>query len=45
MSNPNRGLSNGKPKLGLFSGGIETYWKDTAMDDLPGMVEHDIARL
>ena len=34
-----------EPKLGLFSGGIETYWKDTGMRDLPGALEHDIACL
>ena len=34
-----------KPKLGLFSGGIETYWKDTGMGDLPAALEHDIACL
>ncbi len=34
-----------KPKLGLFSGGIETYWKHTGMHDLPNALEHDIGRL
>jgi len=34
-----------KPRIGLFAGGIETYWKDTGMPDLPGKIEADAQRL
>src|SRR3990172_1009291 len=34
-----------KPKVGLFAGGIKTYWKDTGMHALPAALEQDIARL
>jgi hypothetical protein len=44
MSGINGGLSNRKPTSGLFSAGIETYWKDTTMEDLRNLLERDIAR-
>ena len=34
-----------KPKIGLFSGGIETYWKDCGMPELRGHLERDSQRL
>jgi len=34
-----------KPRIGLFTGGIETYWKDTGMPQLPGLLDQDSARL
>ena len=34
-----------KPKIGLFAGGIETYWKDTGMEELPGLLHQDSLRL
>ena len=34
-----------KPKIGLFSGGIETYWKDTGMLQLPELLHGDSVRL
>ncbi len=30
-----------KAKVGLFAGGIETYWKDTGMKDLPNKIDKD----
>lgn len=32
-------------KIGLFSGGIEQYWKNTGMKSLPDCLEKDIYRL
>ena len=34
-----------KPKIGLFSGGMEQYWKDCGMDDLPAALKKDILKL
>lgn len=34
-----------KIKIGLFSGGIEHYWKETGMKSLPDVLEKDIHRL
>ena len=34
-----------KPRIGLFAGGIETYWKDTGMPDLPARIDADAHRL
>jgi L-fucose isomerase-like protein len=34
-----------KPKIGLFAGGIEQYWTECGMDELPAALERDIARL
>ena len=34
-----------KPRIGLFSGGIETYWKDTRMTALPDLITRDCRRL
>ena len=34
-----------QPKIGLFSGGIEQYWKECGMDDLPDAIEKDILKL
>ena len=34
-----------KPKIGLFTGGIETYWKDTGMKELPDLLHQDSLRL
>ena len=34
-----------KPKIGLFAGGIEQYWTDAGMQDLPGVLDADIRRL
>ena len=34
-----------KPKIGLFTGGIETYWKDTGMPELPELLHKDSLRL
>ncbi|UCB44469.1 MAG: hypothetical protein JSV25_09605 [Spirochaetota bacterium] len=34
-----------KPKIGLFAGGIEQYWTECGMDDLPSAMEKDISRL
>lgn len=33
------------PKIGLFAGGIETYWVDMSMDELPARLQQDIDRL
>jgi L-arabinose isomerase len=38
-------MENGKPKIGLFAGGIEQYWKDCGMDGLPSAIEKDIVKL
>jgi len=38
-------LNTTKPKIGLFAGGIKTYWKDTGMLQLPAALEEDISRL
>lgn len=32
-------------RIGLFSGGIEQYWKETGMKDLPAVLDRDIRRL
>ncbi len=34
-----------KPRIGLFTGGIETYWKDTGMQELPKLLQEDSLRL
>ena len=34
-----------RQKIGLFTGGIETYWKDTGMEDLPGLLQRDSRKL
>jgi len=34
-----------KPKIGLFSGGIEQYWKETGMKELPARIDWDAKRL
>ena len=34
-----------KPKLGLFAGGIQQYWTECGMDDLPLAMEKAILRL
>jgi L-arabinose isomerase len=34
-----------KPTIGLFTGGIETYWKDCGMQELPALLEADSRRL
>ena len=34
-----------KPKIGLFAGGIEQYWKETGMKELPGRIDQDAKRL
>ena len=34
-----------KQKIGLFSGGIETYWKDSGMEELPSLLDRDAKRL
>ncbi len=34
-----------KPIIGLFAGGIETYWKDTGMAGLPDLLARDAMRL
>jgi L-fucose isomerase-like protein len=39
MSNTSR------PKIGLFSGGMEQYWKDCGMDELPAALKKDILKL
>jgi L-arabinose isomerase len=45
MKTPKEPSTSTKPKVGLFSGGIETYWKDTGMRGLPAALEQDITRL
>ncbi len=35
----------GRPKIGLFAGGIEQYWKECGMHELPAAMERDIGRL
>ena len=32
-------------KIGLFAGGIEVYWKDLGMKELPVRLEKDVRRL
>ena len=34
-----------KPRVGLFAGGIKTYWEDCGMHGLPAALESDIGRL
>ncbi|MCL5103327.1 MAG: hypothetical protein M1133_04330 [Armatimonadetes bacterium] len=34
-----------KGKIGLFAGGIEGYWTDTGMKDLPALLDSDAKRL
>jgi len=34
-----------KQKIGLFTGGIETYWKDAGMVELPDLLDRDARRL
>ena len=34
-----------KPKIGLFAGGIETYWKDCGMVELPDLLQRDAIKL
>jgi len=34
-----------KPRIGLFAGGIEQYWKETGMKELPAHLEKNILRL
>jgi len=34
-----------KPRIGLFSGGIEQYWKETGMKELPTHLEKNILKL
>ncbi len=38
-------IGTGRPKIGLFAGGIEQYWKECGMDDLPAAMERDVQRL
>jgi len=37
--------STGRPKIGLFAGGIEQYWTECGMDGLPAAMKRDIGRL
>jgi L-fucose isomerase-like protein len=37
--------STGRPRIGLFSGGIEQYWTECGMKDLPKAMKRDIGRL
>jgi L-arabinose isomerase len=37
--------STGKPRIGLFAGGIEQYWTECGMDGLPSAMERDITKL
>ncbi len=37
--------TNKKPRVGLFAGGIEQYWTECGMDELPSAMERDILRL
>ena len=34
-----------RPKIGLFAGGIEQYWTECGMDDLPRALMGDIQKL
>ena len=34
-----------KPRIGLFSGGIEQYWTEAGMHELPGRLDADARRL
>ena len=34
-----------KTRIGLFAGGIETYWKDCGMQELPDLLHRDSLRL
>lgn len=34
-----------KAKIGLFAGGIEQYWKETGMKELPARIDRDANRL
>jgi len=34
-----------QPKIGLYMGGMEKYWKETGMDDLPGALKKDVLKL
>ena len=34
-----------KIKIGLFAGGLEGYWKETGMKELPGRIDQDAKRL
>ena len=34
-----------KPKVGLFAGGMEQYWTECGMDELPAALEADVLRL
>ena len=34
-----------KPKIGLFAGGIEQYWTETGMPELPVRIDQDAQRL
>ncbi len=33
-----------KRRIGLFAGGIEQYWTELGMKDLPARIENDIKR-
>ena len=34
-----------RPKIGLFAGGIEQYWTEAGMQDLPGVLDAGVKRL
>ena len=34
-----------KIKIGLYAGGLEQYWKETGMDDLPEKIDKDAKKL
>lgn len=34
-----------RPRVGLFAGGMEQYWTECGMDDLPAALEADVLRL
>ena len=34
-----------KAKIGLFAGGLEQYWKETSMKELPDIIDKDAKRL
>jgi L-arabinose isomerase len=34
-----------RPKIGLFAGGMEQYWTECGMDELPAALERDVLRL